>query len=111
MATESGEGVVETSAVCWRASSDEFEGADPNKVLSFSPPSTSKDYVAELVSMSEAALNWTRTFDDTINEVGFDTERRTVLVVSCGKSNMWLTVVSQLRGTNKTVTLASGVCF
>ncbi|QDZ25249.1 hypothetical protein A3770_16p77670 [Chloropicon primus] len=93
MATESGEGVVETSAVCWRASSDEFEGADPNKVLSFSPPSTSKDYVAELVSMSEAALNWTRTFDDTINEVGFDTERRTVLVVSCGKSDMWLTVV------------------
>ena len=92
---------------------DEFEGADPNKVLSFSPPSTSKDYVAELVSMSEAALNWTRTFDDKINEAGFATERRTVLVVSCGKSDMWLTVVSQSmrrRATNRqTVTLVS-VC-
>ena len=34
---------VEAGAICWRTGADEFEGADPNKVLSFSPASTSKD--------------------------------------------------------------------
>ena len=85
---------VETTACCWRTSADEFEGADPNKVLSYSPASTSKEYVAELVSMSEATLNWMRTFEDEVNELHFDTERRTVVVINCGRSDMWLTAVS-----------------
>ena len=54
----------------------------------------SAEYVAELVSMSEATLNWMRTFEDEVNELHFDTERRTVVVINCGRSDMWLTAVS-----------------
>ena len=85
---------IEEGACCWRSCAEEFEGADPSKVLSYSPASTSKDYVAELVSMSEATLNWMRTFDDDVNEASFETENRTVTVINCGPSDVWLTVVS-----------------
>ena len=85
---------VEAGAICWRTGADEFEGADPNKVLSFSPASTSKDYVAELVSMSEASLSWMRTFEKSVDETSFSTDKRTVLVINCGRADIWLTVVS-----------------
>jgi hypothetical protein len=93
---------VGTTVVCFRQSADEFEGIDPKKVLSHYPTCSAveeKDYVVEIVNLSEGMLNWMRTFDENLDEIHFNTKRRTVLVVNCGPADIWLTAVFDAKTT------------